>query len=105
VQLHEFETVLFVQPEKIDTFFPGSARPTAALQAIANAHASPEQFDDGPTTAPSKRFIAQIPADAGAKATAGPQIAAAIGLEAIREKRPHFAARLARLENLGGAVP
>lgn len=101
IQLHEFESLLFAEPAKFEIFFPGSEKPAAALQAIADAHASPEDIDDGQTTAPSKRIIAQIPAYAGAKAAAAPQLAAAIGLDVIRGKCSHFAAWLSLLERLG----
>ncbi|MGH7135019.1 MAG: DUF4276 family protein, partial [Pirellulales bacterium] len=86
IQLHEFESLLFAEPAKFELFFPDDEKPIAALQAVADAHASPEEIDDGPTTAPSKRIIAQIPAYEGAKAAAAPQLAAAIGLDVIRGK-------------------
>ncbi|HQU45414.1 MAG TPA: DUF4276 family protein [Pirellulales bacterium] len=100
IQLHEFESLLFAEPAKFELFFPGSEKTVAALKAVADAHASPEEIDDGPTTAPSKRIIALIPAYEGSKATAAPQLAAAIGLETIRGKCPHFAAWLTLLESL-----
>lgn len=105
IQLHEFESLLFAEPAKFALFFPADEKPVAALQAVADAHASPEDIDDGPTTAPSKRIIALIPAYEGAKATAAPQLAAAIGLEVIRGQCPHFAAWLSLLEKLGEVRP
>ena len=101
IQLHEFEAILFANPAAFETFYANCAREVAALQAIAQAHASPEDIDDGAQTAPSKRIIDQFPDYEGAKRTAGPQIAANIGLEAVRGKCPHFDAWLARLEQLG----
>jgi len=101
IQLFEFETMLFVEHSQLERFFPGRGRPIAALQAIADAHPSPEVIDDGPATAPSKRIIAQISAYEQAKPAAGPQVAAQIGLTAIRARCPHFAAWLSRLEKLG----
>lgn len=100
IQLHEFEAVLFVDPTAFETFYADCARQILALQALAQAHESPEEIDDGIQTAPSKRIIDQFPDYEGAKRTAGPQIAASIGLDAIREKCPHFGAWLMRLEKL-----
>lgn len=100
IQLHEFETILFVSPEAFRSFYPECAKEVVALQEIAQAHASPEEINDGPLTAPSKRIIATIPDYEGGKPTAGPQIAASIGLELIREKCQHFDAWLKILEHL-----
>jgi hypothetical protein len=105
IQLHEFEAILFVNPAAFETFYADCAKQIVALQAIAQTHASPEDIDDGAQTAPSKRLIAQFPDYEGAKRIAGPQIAANIGLEAVRGKCPHFDAWLARLEKLGTDAP
>jgi hypothetical protein len=105
IQLHEFEAILFVNPTAFETFYADCAKQVVALQAIAQAHASPEEIDDGAQTAPSKRIIDQFPDYEGAKRTAGPQIAANIGLEAVRGKCPHFDAWLAKLEKLGTDAP
>ncbi|HTG16388.1 MAG TPA: DUF4276 family protein [Blastocatellia bacterium] len=75
------------------------------MQAIALAHASPEEIDDDAQTAPSKRIIDQFPDYAGAKRIAGPQIAANIGLEKVRSKCPHFDAWLVKLKRLGADAP
>lgn len=101
IQLHEFEAILFVEPTAFATFYSDCDTQVAALQAIAKAYDSPEAIDDGTQTAPSKRIIDQFPDYEGAKRTAGPQIAASIGLDAIRVKCSHFAAWLTRLETLG----
>lgn len=99
IQLHEFEAILFVNPTAFETFYTDCAKQVVALQAIA-LHQSPEEINDGRQTAPSKRIINQFPDYEGAKPTAGPQIAANIGLEAIRDKCPHFNAWLKKLERL-----
>lgn len=69
---------------------------------IANGFDSPELINDGPTTAPSKRIIAEIPEYAFQKSTAGPLIAARIGLDVMRARCPNFGEWLGRLEALGG---
>lgn len=103
IQLHEYEAYLFSEPKWFEYFYGQHHRGIAALQAIADAHASPEQINDGQDTAPSKRIIAELADYEGAKAAVGPQVAELIGLGTIRSKCPHFAAWLGRLEQLGGA--
>lgn len=53
--LHEFEALLFSQPEKIAESF---AKPNLlpALQNIRNNFATPEEINDNPATAPSARL-------------------------------------------------
>ena len=100
LQLHEFEALLFSDPGKFAVFFPHHEAEIIALSAVAAQFAGPEDIDDGPETAPSKRIGQQLPAYLKMKAAAGPQIAAAIGLPAIRAKCPHFNQWLTTLENL-----
>lgn len=104
IQLHEFEAYLFADPVWFEYFYPRHDGAIAALNAIADEHATPELINDGQDSAPSKRIIAQLSDYKGGKAAVGPQIAELIGLSAIRAKCPHFARWLARLENLGGGV-
>lgn len=100
IQLHEFEAYLFVSPSNFEYFYDDSAPKIANLLAIATAHQSPELIDDGISTAPSKRIIAQFPDYADAKPIVGPQVAELTGLSAIRDKCAHFAEWLSRLEKL-----
>lgn len=102
VQVHEFEAILFVQPEAIEARFPDDVKARGAgarLRASAGSLA-PEEIDDGEATAPSKRIIQAIPAYKDRKATVGPRAARAIGLPAIRAACPHFDSWVTRLENL-----
>lgn len=85
--LHEFEALLFCQPEKFVDWLDDK-RPIAHLQEIKAQFGSPEQINDGPETAPSKRLVAAIPDYR--KTLHGPLIAADIGLDAIRAECPHF---------------
>jgi len=87
----------------VDAFrvsFDDCEKAIEALKAIANSVPSIEHIDDGPQTAPSKRIIQQLPAYAGLKSSAGPDIAEIIGVRAIRGKCPHFDRWITRLENL-----
>jgi hypothetical protein len=101
IQLFEFEAILLADSGKIATYYDGRVREIEELKCLAATVRSPELINDGQDTAPSKRIAALIPAYAGEKPTAGPIIAADIGLPTIRAKCPHFDAWLVRLEQLG----
>ncbi len=98
VMMHEFEAMLF---SDCAAFSRGIARPILAgqFQAIRNAFASPEEIDDSPLTAPSKRVEKLVPGYT--KPLLGTLAVLEIGLEAIRRECPHFGCWLGRLE----AVP
>lgn len=101
IQLHEFEALLLSDPEKFNSVFIDQERSIRQLSQVVSAFTSPELIDDGQSTAPSKRIIRLIPEYAGQKASAGPLIAAKIGLSAMRAKCPHFDGWLQRIEALG----
>ncbi len=105
VQLHEYEAYLFSDPTWFEYFYDRHQRQIAALKAIADRHATPELIDDGSHSAPSKRIIAELPDYEDARSAIGPQVAELIGLELIRNKCPHFAAWMSRLEGLGAQTP
>lgn len=100
LQLHEYETILFVDPESFRIAFDDCDPAIEELERIAASFRSVEHIDEGPTSAPSKRIIELIPAYKGRKSSAGPDIAEYTGLPAIRAKCPHFDAWLTRLESL-----
>lgn len=103
LQLHEFEALLFCDPEKFDWEYLEHEQAITRLIEIAEAHDSPELINDDPETAPSKRIVRHIPEYAFQKASAGPLIAQRIGIERMRERCPHFAEWLGRLEALASA--
>lgn len=98
VMMHEFEAMLF---SDCAAFSRGIGRPNLVkqFQAIRNAFASPEEIDDSPLTAPSKRVENLVPGYT--KPLLGTLAVLEIGLEAIRRECPHFGCWLGRLE----AVP
>ena len=69
------------------------------LQQILNDFDSPEQINDSPMTAPSKRLINLFPGYE--KVVFGELVASQIGLEVIRERCRHFHAWVTTLEQLG----
>lgn len=97
VMMHEFEAMLFSDCE---AFASGIGSPSLApsLQAIRDGFASPEEIDDSPTAAPSKRISALVPAYQ--KPTQGTLAIQEIGLDTIRAECPHFRTWLERLESL-----
>lgn len=97
IQLHEFEALLFSDAAKLNTQFPEYPDEIHRLAATASTIGSPELVDDGPTTAPSKRIVAAIPEYESRKASAGPIVAAKIGLPVLQSKCRHFREWLERL--------
>ena len=97
VVMHEFEGLLFSDP---DRFAQGIERPdlSCELQSIRDGFQTPEDIDDSPETAPSKRIERlyeryQKPLD-------GVLAVQAIGLETIRRECLQFDRWIERLEQL-----
>jgi hypothetical protein len=97
VQVHEFEALLFSQAEKFSEW-TDNPNTVAGLVSVAKAHISPEDINDSPHTAPSKRVVAAMPAYQ--KTFHGPLIACEIGLDVMRAACPHFDEWLKKLEQL-----
>jgi Domain of unknown function (DUF4276) len=100
LQLHEYETILFADPDSFEIAFDDCKRAIEELKKIAASLSTIVHIDYGPTSAPSKRIIDLIPAYRGCKTSAGPDIAEYTGRPVIRSKCPHFDAWLTRLESL-----
>lgn len=102
--VHEFEALVLVDVDRIPSAFPdgeAAGAPAVLRQSIGNL--APEEIDDGPESAPSKRIIAALPAYKDLKAIAGPEITAAIGMAALRAACPHFDQWVERLERLASS--
>lgn len=97
LQLHEFEAMLFVSPEAAaETLL--EPRKAADIFKIKNKFKSPEEIDDNPSSAPSKRFYGIFPGYE--KVLDGPVIIGKIGLEKIRKECAHFNRWITALEKL-----
>jgi len=96
VVMHEFEGLLFSDCEG---FADGIGRPQLAqpFQEIRQQFATPEEINDSPITAPSKRVEGLV--EGYEKPLLGTLAVLNIGLETIRGECPHFSGWLARLEN------
>ena len=83
--VHEYEALLLTQPAQFEQWTSNAKVPATLAQAVAQA-GSPEDVNDSPHTAPSKRILA-VMADY-AKPYHGPLIACAIGLDFLRPAFP-----------------
>jgi hypothetical protein len=101
LQLHEYETLLYAEPEAFAISFENCENLIVGLRSIIGRFPSIEHINDGVNTAPSKRIIGQLPEYEGRKTTAGPDIAEYIGLSKLRAACPHFNRWISTLEHLG----
>lgn len=103
VQMHEFEALLFSNTEVLATAM-GVPYLASEFQKIRSQFLTPEDINDDPNTAPSKRIKYHY--EGYAKPSAPVLAATEIGLETIRRECPLFANWLLKLEGLtGGARP
>ena len=102
VQRHEFEALLFSDVPAFARALDLPRNADSTLKGVRARFASPEDINDSPDTAPSKRILDAIPNYN--KVADGSVVALEVGLEAMRGECPRFAAWLARLEvlDLGG---
>lgn len=84
--LHEFEALIFADPDAIADEFPGVR---TELHVIRDVFGSPEEINDNPNTAPSKR-LQDLLGNAYQKTLHGPLISITIGIETIRRECRHF---------------
>jgi hypothetical protein len=99
VVMHEFEGLLF---SDCASFSRGIGRPDleAHLQDIRDDFTTPEEINDSPITAPSKRVRDLLPGYE--KPLLGVLAVLEIGLLRIRAECPHFDGWLNQLESLAG---
>ena len=97
LMVYEYEALLYTQPSMFAQWTDDASVVTALNAAVASA-GSPEDVNDSPQTAPSKRILAAMPGYQ--KTFHGPLIACDIGLVAMRQACPHFHAWLLAVEAL-----
>jgi len=99
VQLHEFEAFLLVEPDRLISMYPdGQAGINRLKRDIGTKR--PEEINESPQTAPSKRIIKYLPDYEGQKAQVGPLVAEDIGLIALRNNCRHFNDWIMKLEQI-----
>lgn len=102
LQMHEFEALLFSDTTKFEWVLDGwDDEVRVKLQAVRDQFASPEDINNSPLTAPSKRILSIFPEGTYSKVVHGPIIAEQIGLGVIRDTCPGFDTWLERLERCG----
>ena len=98
--LHEFEAWLFAEPDVLPGVMTEEGkRPQFA--AVRAGVRSPEEINERPSSAPSKRIEQLFPAYR--KTLHGPMAARRIGLDRIRKECPHFDKWVRRLEAVAAA--
>jgi Domain of unknown function (DUF4276) len=105
IQLYEFETILLCEPEVFQLTEENADARVKQLREMVDRDGPPEQINDNPNTAPSKRIDQVFPGYAAAKTSTGVELASCIDLATVRQQCPHFAEWIRRLEELGGARP
>ena len=98
LQLHEFEALIFADPQKLDWEYLEHESAIEELLAVSADFANPELVNGSEATAPSKRIQQVIPEFD--KVTAGISVLTRIGLETLKIKCPHFAEWIGNLEKI-----
>ncbi|WP_339815340.1 DUF4276 family protein [uncultured Imperialibacter sp.] len=99
IQLHEYESLIMSKPDSLLSFFTDKTKEIENL-TIEVSKMSPEDINETPEGAPSKRIIKHIPLYKRQKTTAGVAATADIGLPFLRQRCPHFDDWITKLENV-----
>lgn len=102
IAMHEFEGLLFSDCAAFGRAMGSSPDQTDRLAGIRAAFPSPEDIDDSPETAPSKRVEGIFPCYQ--KPLHGTRAAKEIGIDRIRQECPGFARWLGALESAGATT-
>lgn len=97
LMMYEFEALLFSDCKQFSAAI-GQSHLANPLQEIRDGFSSPEEINDSPTGAPSKRIVKLV--SRYQKLLMGIQGAKAIGLPNIRSECRHFSCWLEQLESL-----
>jgi hypothetical protein len=99
-QVHEYEALLFSDPDAFASAL-GKADLTQQFRSVRAAFSTPEDINDDPQTAPSKRVLGLYPSYK--KVIDGTIAATAVGLEKMLLECPHFRSWVERLSTIGTA--
>lgn len=97
LQLHEFETLVFASEEKLSTAFINLPRKIAQVSAINILFTSPEEINENPNSAPSKRLLNIFPDYQ--KTYHSQLILSQVSIDELRVKCSHFNSWLSKLES------
>ncbi len=98
IQLHEFESLVFCSLEVLKTKFMPNEADFSELERIINTHTTPEEINNSPTTAPSKRLEKSI--SVYSKKLCSVSITKDIGMVELKNKCPHFRHWIEQLEKI-----
>ena len=99
VSLHEFEALILSRPEALSVAFPGCEEAVRNLKDDIGCE-NPEDVNDLPGSAPSKRIERFLPGYGVRKGAAAVNTLKTIDIEHLRAACPHFGQWLGRLESL-----
>lgn len=88
IQLHEFEAFIFSSIKGLEELFEPSQANFKELNNIIKSFPNPENINENPNTAPSKRLLKNI--NGYNKVVDGVSIIDEIGIETVIEKCPRF---------------
>ncbi|MCF6228397.1 MAG: DUF4276 family protein [Planctomycetes bacterium] len=97
VQCHEYEALLFSDPETVGNYLDQS-EVTTGMAKIVSECGAPEEINDDSKTAPSKRIVTLI--NDYDKIIHGSVLALEIGISKLRNQCPHFNSWVRKLESL-----
>lgn len=105
IQLHEFEALVFAGLDKLKLQYPPGRKLDKSIEQLKKAlrqhNDDPEEVNDSPNTAPSKRIISAFTGlHKYNKKMVGPDVVKAIGIDGLKTKCKHFAQWMTRLEKL-----
>jgi hypothetical protein len=93
IEMHEFEALLFSDADVLAEKAEISA---IRIEEILGEYNNPEEINDEPAKAPSKRLLALNPGYR--KVAMSKTVTTAIGIQIIRKKCPHFNNWLKKIE-------
>ena len=88
IQLHEFEALVFSSANGFEALFEDSEMNYKGIREVIDTFPNPEDINDSPETAPSKRMQKLI--RGYNKVTYGISLIEYTGIDAIIQKCPHF---------------
>ena len=96
IQLHEFEALAFSSINSFETLFEANEMDYKGIKDVIDSYSNPEDINDSPDTAPSKRMKKLIPGYN--KVAYGISLIEYTGIDIILQKCPHFKEWIERLK-------
>lgn len=101
IQLHEFETLLFVDITKLVSEYPLCVDAINTLKIETDVYGDPELINDSPETAPSKRIIKALENQYNYnKVQSGAIVTSKIGIDSLLQNCHHFNEWITRIVSI-----